>query len=103
MGELREIVYLIDDEASIVKALSRLLRLYDLDVHGFHAADAFLAAYQPDAHCCIILDLLLPSMDGLALQQEIYARTPSRPIIFLSGRADVPGGVEATKAGAMDS
>ena len=102
MGELREIVYLIDDEASVVKSLSRLLRLYDFDVHGFHAADTFLAAYQPDAHCCIILDLILPSMDGLALQQEIYARTPSRPIIFLSGRADVPRSVEAMKAGAMD-
>jgi FixJ family two-component response regulator len=99
MGEL---IYLIDDEASVVKSLSRLLRAYDFDVHGFHAADSFLAAYQPDAHCCIILDLVLPNMDGFALQQEIYARTPGRPIIFLSGRADVPRSVETMKAGAMD-
>jgi FixJ family two-component response regulator len=99
MGEL---IYLIDDEASVVKSLSRLLRTYHFDVHGFHAADSFLAAYQPDAHCCIILDLVLPTMDGLALQQEIYARTPGRPIIFLSGRADVPTSVETMKAGAMD-
>ena len=102
MGDLRALIYLIDDEASVLKSLSRLLRLYDFDVHGFHAADAFLAAYQPDAHCCIILDLILPGMDGLALQQEVYARTPGRPIVFLSGRADVPRSVEAMKAGAMD-
>jgi FixJ family two-component response regulator len=99
MGEL---IYLIDDEASVVKSLSRLLRTYDFDVHGFHAADSFLPAYQPDAHCCIILDLILSGMDGLALQQEIYVRTPSRPIIFLSGRADVRRSVTAMKAGAMD-
>ena len=102
MGESREIIYLIDDEASVVKSLSRLLRSYDFDVRGFHAADTFLAAYQPDAHCCIILDLILPRMDGLALQHEIYARTPGRPILFLSGSADVPRSVEAMKAGAMD-
>ena len=99
MGEL---IYLIDDEASVVKSLSRLLRSYGFGVRGFHAADTFLAAYQPDAHCCIILDLILPRMDGLALQQEIYARTPGRPILFLSGSADVPRIVEAMKAGAMD-
>ena len=97
-----DIIYLIDDESSVVKSLSRLLRLYDFDVHGFHAADAFLAAYQPDAHCCIILDLVLPNMDGFALQQEIHARTPGRPIIFLSGSVDVPKSVEAMKADAMD-
>ena len=97
-----EIIYLIDDESSVVTSVSRLLRLYDFDVHGFHAADAFLAVYQPDAHCCIILDLILSGMDGLALQQEIYARTPGRPIIFLSGSVDVPRSVEAMKAGAMD-
>jgi FixJ family two-component response regulator len=102
MRGLSEIIYLIDDEASVVKSLSRLLQLYDFDVRGFHAADTFLAAYQPDAHCCIILDLILSGMDGLALQQEIYTRTPGRPIIFLSGRADVPRSVEAMKAGAMD-
>jgi FixJ family two-component response regulator len=102
MGELRKLIYLIDDEASVVKSLSRLLRLYDFDVHGSHAAETFLAAYQPDAHCCVILDLILPRMDGLALQQEIYARTPGRPILFLSGRANVPRSVEAMKAGAMD-
>jgi len=97
-----EIIYLIDDESSVVKSLSRLLRLYDFDVHGFHAADAFLAAYQPDAHCCIILDLVLPNMEGFALQQEIHARTPGRPIILLSGSVDVPKSVEAMKADAMD-
>ena len=102
MGDLRALIYVIDDEALVVKSVSRLLRLYDFDVHGFYAADAFLAAYQPDAHCCIILDLILSGMDGLALQQEIYARTPGRPIIFLSGRAEVPRSVEAMKAGAMD-
>ena len=102
MGDLRALIYVIDDEALVVKSVSRLLRLYDFDVHGFHTADAFLAAYQPDAHCCIILDLILSGMDGLALQQEIYARTPGRPIIFLSGRAEVPRSVEAMKAGAMD-
>jgi len=102
MGELREIIYLIDDDAPIVQSLSRLLRSYDFDVRGFHAADPFLAAYQPDAHCCIIMDLILSGMDGLALQQEVYARTPGRPIVFLSGRADVPRSVEAMKAGAMD-
>jgi len=97
-----EIIYLIDDDAPIVQSLSRLLRSYDFDVRGFPAADTFLAAYQPDAHCCIIMDLILSGMDGLALQQEIYARTPGRPIIFLSGRAEVPRSVEAMKAGAMD-
>ena len=102
MQQLRELIYLIDDEASVVKSLSRLLQAHGFDVRGFQAVDTFLAAYQPDAHCCIILDLILPCMDGLALQQEIYARTPGRPILFLSGSADVPRSVEAMKAGAMD-
>jgi two-component system, LuxR family, response regulator FixJ len=101
-GELRGLIYLIDDEASVVKSLSRLFRTYDFDVHGFHAADSFLAAYHPLAHCCIILDLVLPNIDGFALQREIYARTPGRRIIFLSGRADVPRSVETMKADTMN-
>jgi two-component system, LuxR family, response regulator TtrR len=84
MGELRGLIYLIDDEASVVKSLSRLLRTYDFDVHGFHAADSFLAAYQPLAHRCIIL---LPNMDGFALGD---LRPDARSSVGSSFFPDVP-------------
>ena len=102
MGELRELVYLVDDELPILKALGRLLKANGIETRSFQTARAFLEAYDPQHPACLILDLELPDISGLELQRMLQERGSTHPIVFLSGRADVARSVSAMKNGAVD-
>jgi FixJ family two-component response regulator len=93
-------VYLVDDDSRVRVALSELVATYGFTVVSFGTAGEFLAYQKPDVPACIILDLRLPDMGGLDLQQQIAQTGP--PIIFISGHGDIPDSVRAIKAGALE-
>jgi FixJ family two-component response regulator len=96
------LVYVIDDDASVRKALSRLIRSVGLPVETFPSAVAFLAHERPDRPACLVLDLRLPGPSGLDLQASLEADPPVLPIVFISGHGTVPTTVRAMKGGAVD-
>lgn len=100
--EPRPHVYVVDDEAMVRDALARLLRSADYQVSTFDSAEAFLAERVPGAPGCLLLDLGLPGVDGLSLQQALAADETAMPVIFLTGRGDVPTCARAMKSGALD-
>ena len=102
MTEMAEIVYVVDDDASVRTGLKRLLRAAGLTVEAFDSAEAFLARGQSDQVACLVLDVHMPGLDGLALQAELSARQASLPIVFLTGVGDIPMSVAAMKHGASD-
>jgi FixJ family two-component response regulator len=95
-------VHIVDDDAAVRRAITRLLAFEDYEVYAYDSAEAFLAAQQPDRHGCVILDIALPGQDGVALQHAMAERGRLMPVIFLSGHADVPQTVSAMKQGALD-
>jgi FixJ family two-component response regulator len=95
-------VYLVDDDPAVRKSLERLLRADGLQVQTFATPQAFLRAELPEAPGCLILDVELPELNGLALQQTLIQRGFSMPVIFLTGHGDIPMTVQAMKAGAQD-
>jgi FixJ family two-component response regulator len=95
-------VYVIDDDASIRELIEWLMKRNGLRVQSFASARAFLKAYAPGTPGCVVLDLYLPGMSGLDLQQYFHQHGIEMPVIFLSGRADVPQAVKAVKGGAID-
>ncbi len=96
------IVYVIDDDESIRELLTWLMKRNAIRTEAFPNAKAFLKAYRPGAPGCLILDLYMPGMSGLDLQQYLKEAGIEMPVIFLSGRADVPNAVLAVKSGAID-
>ena len=96
------IVYLVDDDAGVLKALSRLLRAKSYDVRCFTTAQDFLDGHDAAIPGCAVFDLSMPGFDGLALQRAFKERGNQRPVIFLTGKGDVPKTAEAMKAGAID-
>jgi FixJ family two-component response regulator len=96
------IVYLLDDEPEMVKALSRILRAKGFDVRGFTSVQAFLEAHRPEDCACLVLDVAMPELDGLELQRRLAHRGILIPIVFLTGHGDIPMSVRAVKAGAAD-
>ena len=95
-------VLVVDDDASVRSALGRLLGSCGYAVTAFHNAESFLAQHDPHAYGCIILDVAMPGRNGLAVQQALEQRGNQMPIIFLTGRADVPMCAQAMKSGAFD-
>jgi FixJ family two-component response regulator len=95
-------VFLVDDDAGVVKALSRLLRAKGYDVRPFASAEEFLEGHDSAVAGCAVFDVAMPGLDGLALQQIFTARGNRRPVIFLTGKGDIPKSVRAMKAGAID-
>src|SRR5271169_3604222 len=96
-----EKVYVVDDDASVVDALSSLLRANGKQVQIFTSGKDFLAFERRDSCACLILDLRMPGLNGLQVQESIAAQT-TIPVIFITGRGDVPSTVTAMKGGAMD-
>lgn len=96
------IVYVIDDDPSIRELIEWLMKRNGIRVQSFSSARAFLKAYSPDAPGCVVLDLYLPEMSGLDLQRYLVEHRIETPVVFLSGRADIPKAVEAVKGGAID-
>lgn len=95
-------VFVVDDDEAVRGGLRVLLQSVGLGVETYASAQEFLAAYSPDQPGCLVLDIRMPGMGGLDLQQELARRGIELPIIFLTGHADVPAAVRALKAGAMD-
>src|SRR5262249_43712704 len=102
MSPQAERVFVVDDEASVRRSLARLLRTAGLEATAFGSPEEFLDELSADASGCVILDLSMPGLDGLALQRELSSRGSSLPIVSLTGRADVPQSVQAMKGGATD-
>ncbi len=95
------IVFVVDDDFRVREALSSLLASLGMRVEVFGSASEFLLAARPDCPTCLVLDLQLPDIDGLQLQQQLgTAETP--PIIFITGHGDIPASVRAMKAGAIE-
>jgi FixJ family two-component response regulator len=95
-------VFIVDDEAPIVRALSRLMRAKGYEVRSYTSPHEFLAHHDATVPGCAVLDVSMPGLDGLALQQALSAEGFHRPIIFVTGKGDVPTSVRAMKAGAID-
>ncbi len=96
------IVFLVDDDASVRKALARLLKSNGFQVETFASAEEFLKYQRPDASGCLVLDLHMPGVNGLELQRRLNQAGAGLPIIFITGHGDIPSSVEAMKAGAAD-
>ena len=96
-------VFVVDDEDGFRGSLSRLFRSAGLAVSDFASAEEFLAAFDPDAPGCLVLDLAMPEVSGIELQRVLHEELDCEiPIIFLTGHAEVPDGVAALKEGALD-
>jgi len=95
-------VYLVDDDAGIRKSLSRMLRHEGFEVVTAESAEAFLALPDIRLPACLLLDVTMPGLDGLALQRHLNDSRMTLPIVFLTGHGDIPMTVSAIKAGAVD-
>ena len=95
-------VYVIDDDESIRELLTWLMKRNAIRVEAFPNARSFLKSYRPGAPGCLVLDLYMPGMSGLDLQQSLKEQGVLLPVIFLSGGADVTKAVRAVKEGAID-
>jgi len=95
-------VYLVDDDAGVLKALSRLLRAKGYEVKPYSSPQEFLEQHDPAVPGCAVLDVSMPGLDGLELQQALTAGGSHRPVVFITGKGDVPTSVRAMKAGAID-
>jgi FixJ family two-component response regulator len=96
-------VFVVDDDAAVRKSLERLLRSEGYRSESFASADGFLERWRPDpAPGCLVLDVEMPGLDGLQLQQALHLSGAAIPIIFITGHGDIPRSVKAMKAGALD-
>jgi len=98
----RPTIFVVDDDAAVRDALKLLLRSVGQAVETFASAQEFLDAYGEDRAGCLVLDIRMPGMSGLELQQKLNERHSILPIIFITGHGDVPMAVEAMQAGAVD-
>lgn len=96
------IVYAVDDDLSVLKMLQALVGTIGVEVRAFSSAKDFLASYKPAPCECLVCDLRMPDIDGLALQARLKDLDAAPPIIFLTGYAEVAIAVEAMKRGAFD-
>ena len=94
-------ISVVDDDALVLRSLDRLLRSAGFAVRTFPSSQAFLAD-GADVPGCVVLDLSMPGLNGLELQQALARAADARPVIFISGRGDLESGVAAMKAGAVD-
>jgi FixJ family two-component response regulator len=102
MNAARGTVFLLDDEPGMVKALTRLLTAEGFTVRGFTSAKTFLESYRADDVSCLVLDVAMPELNGLDLQERLTHGGILLPIVFLTGHGDIPMSVQAVKAGAVD-
>ena len=98
MTDNKPVVYVVDDDLSIGKALGRLLKSWDYSFKIFTSAEAFLEGADIKGVCCLILDIMLPGMDGMELQQKLKQQECNIPIVFITGHGD-----EGLERKAMDA
>ncbi|MFY9793651.1 MAG: response regulator transcription factor [Candidatus Sulfotelmatobacter sp.] len=102
MNEAAPVVFVVDDDPIVCTSMKRLIRTLGLEVQTFNTAQEFLRAKRPNAPGCLVLDVRLPDLSGLDLQQELAKARIDLPIIFVTGHADIPMSVRAMKAGAVE-
>jgi FixJ family two-component response regulator len=96
------LVFAIDDDASVRKGLTRLLRSAGYKSEVFESAADFLARPSYDGPCCLVVDVQMPGLNGMELQKDLIQRGRDEQLIFLTGHGDIPMCAEAMKAGAAD-
>jgi len=101
MPEVTSIVLVVDDDVSVRESLELLIRTAGWQSETFASAQEFLSRPRPTVPCCLVLDVTLPGLSGLELQERLAERT-DMPIIFITGHGDVPMTVQAMKAGAVE-
>ena len=102
MSDRASIVFVIDDDPSVRRAIKRLVESVGLKVELFASAKEFLSSGRPEVPSCMILDVRLPGMSGLDFQREMVATAIHIPIIFITSHGDIPMSVRAMKAGAIE-
>jgi FixJ family two-component response regulator len=101
MPDVTPIVFVVDDDVSVRESLELLIKTAGWQPETFASAQEFLSHRRPTVPCCLVLDVTLPGLNGLELQQRLAERT-DMPIIFITGHGDVPMTVQAMKAGAVE-
>ena len=102
MIPLEPTVYIVDDDAAVRDSLALLLGLHGYQIQAFASAEDFLAAWRPERNGCLLLDLKMPGMDGLALQARLNALGSHLPLVVITAHGDVAAARTALKAGALD-
>jgi FixJ family two-component response regulator len=102
MTEASPIVFVVDDDPSVRGAVGRFLKSAGYRVEAFASAEDFLQQPLPDVPACVILDVIIPGLDGLDAQHTLAQRHASPPVVFITGHGDIPLSVRAMKAGAVD-
>ncbi len=95
-------VFLVDDDSAVRKALELLMETAKFSAESFATAKDFLAVFDADRPGCLVLDLRMPGMSGIKLQQELAARGSIIPVIFLTGHGDISMSAQAFRSGAVD-
>ena len=102
MGDRKPTVFVVDDDPGVLNSVQLLLRSVGLNAETFSSAHEFLEAYDPERPGCLLLDVRMPGMSGLELQERLDSMGSTLPIIFVTAHGDVPMAVRAVKAGAVD-
>jgi FixJ family two-component response regulator len=102
MKESPPIVFVVDDDPAVGLSLKRLAKSVGLEAETFTSAQEFLRTQRPDRPGCLVLDIRMPGLSGLDLQQELLDAKIDLPIIFITGHGDIPMSVRAMKAGAVE-
>jgi len=102
MSNPASVVFVVDDDPSVRRAIQRLVESVGLQVQLFGSAPEFLGSKRPDAPSCLVLDIRLPGISGLDFQRELAEANIHIPIIFITAHADIPMTVRAMKAGAVE-
>ena len=102
MTEVASVVFVVDDDPSVRRAIKRLVESVGLRVEGLGSAQEFLRSQRPDAPSCLVLDVRLPGISGLDFQRELIEANIHIPIIFITAHGDIPMTVRAMKAGAVE-
>jgi len=95
-------IYIVDDDDSMRQAIALLLRTVGYTPVAFARPSDFLDKYDPEQHACLVLDIRMPQMSGLEVQQQLNRRGAMLPVIFITGHGDIPMAVQAMKDGAFD-
>jgi len=102
MTNIGPTVFMVDDDPDVLRGLARVLCSARLDVVAFNSPHEFLEQHDPHAPGCLVLDVAMPGLNGLELQEALKDKGSTIPIIFLTGHGDIPMSVRAMKSGALD-
>ena len=102
MSDSQPTVFVVDDDEPVRDAIGMLLETVGINYESFPSAQEFLDAYDPPRGGCLVLDIRMPAMSGLELQQKLVEMRAPIPVVFITGHGDVPMAVEAMKRGAVD-